>query len=121
MSFSQDFVEKFQDFVFFVAKKEFECNYKFYQGELLKNLITTRVCNELDIAFPSVQYMVECDVMSAPLSDKRDNRIEHILNNTELKRETELLLSVQYKYGYDVRRLAIHLEEPRNNVLDITL
>lgn len=121
MSFSQEFVEKFQDFVHFVAKKEFECNYKFYQGDLLKNLITTRVCNELDIAFPEVKYVVECDVMVGPLCDRRDNRIDHILNNTELKRETELLLSVKYQYGYDVRRLAIHLEEPRNNVLDITL
>jgi hypothetical protein len=65
--------------------------------------------------------MVECDVMSMPLSDKRDNRIDHILNNTELKRETELLLSVKYKYLYYARRLDIHLEEPRNNVLDITL
>ena len=121
MSFSQEFVEKLQDFVHFVAKKEFESHYKHYQGDLLKNLITTRVCSELDIAFPEVKYVVECDVMVEPLCDRRDNRIDHILNNTELKRETELLLSVKYLYGYDVRRLAIHLEEPRNNVLDITL
>ena len=73
------------------------------------------------LVFPEVKYVVECDVMVEPLCDRRDNRIDHILNNTELKRETELLLSVKYLYGYDVRRLAIHLEEPRNNVLDITL
>ena len=107
----QLFIEKLHKHIFEFSDGTYKGVVGHLCGESLRDVMLQKVSCEIERVFPSLEFFVECTIMSIPLSDRRDNRIDHILENSELKREDEILLTISYKTNRadEVRNLGIHL------------